>query len=49
MRQALERWLEWQHLDSLTGMIGRASFEGSPDPAAIERAHYIRTLQSWTR
>jgi dihydroorotate dehydrogenase (fumarate) len=49
MRDALERWLEWQHLDSLTGMIGRASFEASPDPNAIERAHYIRTLQSWTR
>ena len=31
MRHALERWLEWQHLDSLTGMIGRASFEASPD------------------
>ncbi len=30
-------------------MIGRASFETSPNPAALERAHYIRTLQSWTR
>ena len=49
MQDALERWLEWQHLDSLTGMIGRASFEASPDPNAIEPAHYIRTLQNWTR
>jgi len=49
MRQGLERWLEWQQLDSTAAMIGRASFETSPDPASLERAHYIRTLQSWTR
>jgi len=49
MRHGLERWLEWQHIDSVAAMIGRASFQTSPDPAAIERAHYIRTLQSWTR
>jgi dihydroorotate dehydrogenase (fumarate) len=49
MRQGLERALEWHHLDSLQLAIGRASFETSPDPAALERAHYIRTLQSWTR
>ena len=44
MQDALERWLEWQHLDSLTGMIGRASFEASPDPHAmsgpITSAHF---------
>jgi dihydroorotate dehydrogenase (fumarate) len=49
MRQGLERWLEWNHADSLAGMIGRASFQTHPDPASFERAHYIRTLQSWTR
>ena len=49
MRQGLERWLEWQHIDSVLAMIGRASFQASPDPASFERAHYIRTLQSWTR
>ena len=47
MRQGLERWLEWQHVDSVTAMIGRASFHAHPDPASLERAHYIRTLQSW--
>jgi len=47
MRQGLERWLEWQHIDSVTSMIGRASFQAHPDPASLERAHYIRTLQSW--
>jgi dihydroorotate dehydrogenase (fumarate) len=49
MRQGLERWLEWQQLDSARAMIGRASFQTHPDPASLERAHYIRTLQSWTR
>lgn len=47
MRQGLERWLEWQHIDSVTAMIGRASFHAHPDPASLERALYIRTLQSW--
>jgi dihydroorotate dehydrogenase (fumarate) len=47
MRQGLERWLEWQHIESVTGMIGRASFHAHPDPSSLERAHYIRTLQSW--
>ena len=49
MCQGLERWLEWQHIDSTQAMIGRASFQTHQDPASIERAHYIRTLQSWTR
>jgi len=26
---------------------GRVSLEGAPDPAAFERANYIRVLQSW--
>ena len=49
MRQGLERWLDWQHVESVSQMVGRASLQVSPDPAAFERAHYIRTLQSWTR
>ena len=49
MRQGLERWLEWQQLDSAAAMIGRASFQTHPDPASLERAHYIRTLQSWSK
>jgi dihydroorotate dehydrogenase (fumarate) len=49
MRQALERWLDFQRFDSVSQMVGRASLEVSPDPASFERAHYIRTLQSWTR
>jgi dihydroorotate dehydrogenase (fumarate) len=49
MRQGLERYLEWQHLDALRPIVGKAGFQMHPDPAALERAHYIRTLQSWTR
>ena len=49
MRQGLERWLEWQRIETVSQMVGRASLQRSPDPAAFERAHYIRTLQSWTR
>ena len=47
MRQGLERWLERHQTDSVTAMIGRASFRAHPDPTSFERAHYIRTLQSW--
>ena len=49
MRQALERWLDYQRIDAGSEMVGRASLQVSPDPASFERAHYIRTLQSWTR
>jgi dihydroorotate dehydrogenase (fumarate) len=49
MRQGLERWLEWQHMEAVSQMVGRASLQVSPDPATFERAHYIRTLQSWMR
>ena len=49
MRQGLERWLEWQKIESVAAMRGRASLSRSSDPSAFERAHYIRTLQSWMR
>jgi dihydroorotate dehydrogenase (fumarate) len=49
MRVALERWLEWQKASSLADMRGRCSLRDAGDPAAFERAQYIRTLQSWTR
>jgi dihydroorotate dehydrogenase (fumarate) len=49
MREGLERWLEWQKIESVAAMRGRASLSRSADPAAFERAHYIRTLQSWMR
>jgi dihydroorotate dehydrogenase (fumarate) len=48
MRQALERWLEWHKMATIDEMRGRASLEHAPDPGSFERAHYIRTLHSWT-
>ncbi len=48
MREELERWLDEHHMAAVSDMRGRASLERSPDPGAFERAHYIRTLHSWT-
>jgi len=48
MRQGLERWLEWQHVGSVDEMRGMVSLDTSADPSLFERAHYIRTLHSWT-
>ena len=49
MSQGLEHWLEWNQMNSLAEMRGRASLETTPDPGSFERAHYIRTLQSRMR
>ena len=49
MRQGLERWLEWNQLATIDDMRGGASLKTMRDPSAFERAHYIRTLHSWTR
>ena len=49
MRRGLEDWLAWNKTDSLEEVKGAVSLETTRDPAAFERAHYIRTLHSWTR
>ena len=49
IRQGLERWMEWQKVSCLDEVRGRVSLERISDPAAFERAGYIRTLQSWGR
>ncbi|OFW13443.1 MAG: hypothetical protein A3F70_11185 [Acidobacteria bacterium RIFCSPLOWO2_12_FULL_67_14] len=49
MREGLERWMERHQFLTVDEMRGVASFERALDPAAAERAGYIRTLQSWTR
>jgi dihydroorotate dehydrogenase (fumarate) len=49
MRQALERWMEWNHVERLDEMRGRSSLRRTRDPAAFERANYIRALQTWGR
>jgi dihydroorotate dehydrogenase (fumarate) len=47
MRRGLEEWMERHEIASLDEMRGEASLHRVSDPAAIERAGYIRTLQSW--
>jgi dihydroorotate dehydrogenase (fumarate) len=47
MRHSLEQWLEWHNMGSLAEARGRLSHRTTQDPAAYERANYIRTLQSW--
>jgi dihydroorotate dehydrogenase (fumarate) len=43
----LEHWMEWNGVPRLEEMRGRSSLKLTRDPAAFERASYIRTLQSW--
>ena len=47
MRHGLEEWMERHEFPSVDDFHGRASLEQALDPASIERAGYIRTLQSW--
>jgi len=47
IRLDLERWLEEHEIDALGDIVGSMSHERSPDPAAFERAQYMRVLQSW--
>jgi dihydroorotate dehydrogenase (fumarate) len=49
MRRGLEEWMERHEIDSVDEMRGEASLQRVSDPAALERAGYIRTLQSWER
>ena len=46
MREGLERWMESKQVSSLDDVRGRV--DGSaPDGDLLERANYLRTLQSW--
>jgi dihydroorotate dehydrogenase (fumarate) len=47
MREGLARWMEWQHVPTIDAMRGRVSAATVADPAAFERANYIRALNSW--
>jgi dihydroorotate dehydrogenase (fumarate) len=49
MRSGLEQWMAWHKLSSLEEVRGRVSLKQTSDPAAFERANYIRALQSWSR
>jgi dihydroorotate dehydrogenase (fumarate) len=47
VRQGLERWLEAHEYESLGQAQGSMSLARSPDPAAFERAQYLRVLAGW--
>ncbi len=47
VRQELEAWMQEHEYESLAQMRGSMSHARSPDPAAFERANYIRVLQGW--
>ncbi len=47
MREGLARWMEWQHVGTIDEMRGRVSASQVTDPAAFERANYIRALHTW--
>jgi dihydroorotate dehydrogenase (fumarate) len=49
MRTSLEQWLDWHEMGSIAEARGRLSHRTTQDPAAYERANYIRTLHSWGR
>lgn len=45
--QGLTRWMKDQGYTSLHEFRGRLNLSRCPDPAALERANYVRTLQLW--
>ena len=47
LRAGLEAWMERHAINHVDDVRGRASLKRAPDPAAFERAHYIRMLHSW--
>ena len=47
MLQGLEDWMERHEFLSVAEFQGQASLQQALDPASVERAGYIRTLQSW--
>jgi dihydroorotate dehydrogenase (fumarate) len=49
MRSDLERWLVEHQIESLDQVRGTLAMHRCEDPAAYQRANYIRLLQSWER
>jgi dihydroorotate dehydrogenase (fumarate) len=47
VRREMETWLEEHEYESLRQMQGSMSHIRSGNPAALERANYVRILQSW--
>ena len=49
MRHGLEDWMQRHEFFSVDEMRGQVGLQRVLDPASLERADYIRTLQSWSR
>ncbi len=47
LRQDMLHWMEENEFESIEQMRGNMSYLHCPDPSAIERANYLRILQSW--
>jgi dihydroorotate dehydrogenase (fumarate) len=47
VREGMETWMEQHEYASLGQMRGSMSLARCPDPAAFERANYVRILQAW--
>ncbi len=48
VRGQLVEWMEEHEYESVAQMRGSMSHARCPDPAAFERANYMRVLQSWS-
>jgi dihydroorotate dehydrogenase (fumarate) len=47
VREGMVGWMEMRGYSSVREMQGSLNLRSSPDPAAFERANYIRVLESW--
>jgi dihydroorotate dehydrogenase (fumarate) len=47
LRDGLASWMERKNFTSLDEVRGKLSLRDVADPSGFERAHYLRTLQSW--
>jgi dihydroorotate dehydrogenase (fumarate) len=47
VRDEVARWLEEHEYDSLAQARGSMSHENCPNPQALERANYMKALQTW--
>ncbi|MCA9418135.1 MAG: dihydroorotate dehydrogenase-like protein, partial [Candidatus Omnitrophica bacterium] len=49
IEQEMRHWMEEHEYDSVDMMKGSMSQKSCPEPAAFERANYMKTIQSYDR
>lgn len=47
LRELLVEWMESFEYQSVKQMKGSMSYQNTPNPEAVERANYVKILQSW--